>query len=118
MDQALFANRPDLAWQFERQLRPQVLRFDLDWKAVAPRRPLWPYDPQDPAYRFEDMDRLGQQAPEGDVYVVLTIGHTPPWAGRGPVGRRAPRGPADLRAVPDRAAVHYGRAGARAPGRN
>jgi len=110
MDQALFANRPDLAWNLERQLRPQVLRFELDWSAVAPRRPLWPYDPEDPAYRFGALDRLVQQALERDVYVVLTIVRTPAWAGGGADGRRAPRDLQDLRAFAYAAAFHYGRA--------
>ena len=56
------------------------------------------------------MDRLVQQALERGVYVVLTIVHTPAWAGGGADGRRAPRDLQDLRAFAYAAAFHYGRA--------
>src|SRR5262245_13486244 len=77
MDDPLLDNRPDLAWPWIERLRPQVIRYNLDWPEVAPRRPKHARDPEDRAYRFGVADRVVRNATRLGIPVVLTIVHTP-----------------------------------------
>ena len=107
MDDALLDNRPDLAWPWIERLRPQVIRYNLDWPEVAPRRPDDGRDPNDDVYRFGAADRVVRNATRLGIPVVLTIVHTPRWAGGGAKGTRAPKRLRDLEDFSYAAAARY-----------
>jgi hypothetical protein len=107
MDDALIANRPDLAWPWIRELNPGVIRFNLDWPRIAPRRPADARDHRDPAYRFAAVDRVVENARRLGIDVELTIVHTPFWAGGGARHVRGPRRLGDLRDLSYAAASRY-----------
>src|SRR3954447_14226318 len=96
MDDALLTNRPDLAWPWIQQLGPQVLRYDVDWPLVAPVRPRNASSPLDPGYRWRSIDDVVMLARRQGIPVVLTIDHTPAWAGGGASHIRGPRQLLDL----------------------
>src|SRR4051812_33845340 len=107
MDDALLTNRPDLAWPWIQQLVPQVLRYDVDWPLVAPVRPRNASNPLDPGYRWRSIDDVVMLARRQGIPVVLTIDHTPAWAGGGASHIRAPRHLLDLRRFAHAAATRY-----------
>src|SRR3954447_23834333 len=107
MDDALLTNRPDLAWPWIGQLQPQVIRHDVDWALAARRRPLHPRDDLDPAYRWGAVDEVVSRARRAGIQVVLTIDHTPGWAGGGARHTRARQRSIDLERFASAAAVRY-----------
>ena len=68
-------------------LRPEVLRYNLDWHTVAPRRPDVERNPADPAYSWGQIDALVQGAADRKVPVLLTVTGTPRWAVKRPAYR-------------------------------
>ena len=61
-----------------------LTRLFLVWSEVAPRRPVEPEDPDDPAYRWESMDQQVVAAVEGGLAPIVYISASVPWArGRG-----------------------------------
>ncbi len=88
MDPAYQAEQPARFWADAAVLRPQVLRYNLPWREVAPRKPKVQRDPGDSAYNWRDIDALVQDAANHRVPVILTIHRTPQWAVKKPSYRR------------------------------
>jgi hypothetical protein len=57
-----------------------VIRVDLRWDRVAPRKPVEPRDPDDPAYDWDSYDRIVAAAKRHGVEVLFTVWGTPAWA--------------------------------------
>lgn len=81
-----------------------IVRVQMLWWAVAPRRPANASNPSDPTYYWDLYDELIRQAQQQGQEVMLAIYGTPAWAAAG--RNRAPRNLRDLtafaRAVADR----------------
>jgi hypothetical protein len=103
------------------QLGAQIIRVDLRWDRVAPRRPARPRDPADAAYRWRQYDRVVRAARRHGVSVLMTIWGTPAWAAdrsvpasrRFPRSATRPRDPSDLGRFAAAAARRYGPQGVR-----
>ena len=78
--------------------RVDVLRLNLDWNRVAPKRPVEAVDPADPAYDWALYDRALGPAHERGIEVLLTIYGTPGWANGGKGQTYAPSNAGALRA--------------------
>ncbi len=61
-------------------LGAKVLRVDLRWDAVAPTKPARPRDPNDPAYKWAQYDKIVNAAAARGARVLFTVWGTPPWA--------------------------------------
>ena len=83
-----------------------IIRTTVNWRVIAPRRPLEPADSFDPAYRLGDLDDLVRNAQKRGMQMMLTIWGTPGWANGGRRANVPPTQPADLtsfaRAIADR----------------
>jgi hypothetical protein len=97
-----------------RQAGASSVRISLVWRSVAPpgtSRPaeLRPADPADPAYRWEEYDRLVVEAVSRGLRPILSIQGAPQWAqgpGQGATGTVRPN-PVDLRLFALAAATRY-----------
>ena len=107
MDDALFEGHLDSAITAATDLHPQVVRYDLNWSAVAPTKPASGRDPDDPAYRWAGVDAIVTRFAAISVPVLLTIEVTPGWAGGGTLGRRAPKNMSVLNDFAFAAATRY-----------
>jgi len=58
LDNAYALSNPDLFWSEARELNVGFMRWDLQWKHVAPTKPRNPRDPGDPAYHWGETDRV------------------------------------------------------------
>src|SRR4051812_9496474 len=90
MDDAMLLYRTNDAFDSLAQLSPQIIRFDADWPLIAKRRPSNARNPDDPAYDFRKTDEIVKRADEQGIQMLLTIGHTPQWAGGTKRHNRAP----------------------------
>jgi hypothetical protein len=95
-------------------LGARVIRVDLRWDLVAPRRPAVATDPADPAYDWRHYDQVVAAARANRVAILFTVWGTPAWAAdpsvpRGPYPAIAtqPRDPADFGAFGAAAAARY-----------
>jgi hypothetical protein len=86
-DDALLTSQEPNAWPFASGLGPKVVRFNVAWEQVAPRRPKAPDDPADPAYDFKRVDAMARQTAAIGARSLFTIVNAPRWAN----GNRAPR---------------------------
>jgi LemA protein len=89
-DDAFLSSAEPNAWPLARELRPDVIRYNVDWASVAPRRPAEALDPADPAYAWAAPDKIVQMAADQGTSVLLTLVQAPKWANGGGLPRRAP----------------------------
>src|SRR4051794_28327193 len=61
----------------------RLVRFTVDWRRVAPRRPEHPLDPSDPAYDWTSTDRVLDGLHRRGISVLVTLWKTPAWANGG-----------------------------------
>src|SRR6266496_1950894 len=90
-----------------KNLRVQVLRLDLGWRAVAKKRPAHPLDPDDPAYDWDVYDTFVLNARKNRIAVIFSILGTPAWANGGKKPNRAPTRMVSLRYFANVAAKRY-----------
>ena len=57
-DDAYLSSADPRAWQLTRELRPDVIRYNVDWSSVARARPGPALDPGDPAYDWAATDGI------------------------------------------------------------
>jgi LemA protein len=86
-DDAFLSSAEPNAWPLARELRPDVIRYNVDWASVARKRPAQAQLPGDPAYDWSASDRIVQNSAAQGARVLLTIVQAPAWAN----GKRAPR---------------------------
>jgi hypothetical protein len=103
---ALYGN-PTFTFGTMKQLRVQIVRINLNWNQVAPRRPLHAQDPADPAYEWRVYDRAIRYAAQNGMRVMLTILWTPRWANGGRARNVPPTNFNDLRNFAYAAASRY-----------
>jgi hypothetical protein len=96
-DEALPLGSPEYGFGLLSELRPQVLRLNLNWHEVAPVRPADPANPMDPAYIWGIYDQAIVRANAIGAEVLLHVIGTPAWANGGKEWRYAPTNMADLR---------------------
>ena len=89
-DDAYLSSADPRAWQLTRELRPDVIRYNVDWSSVARVRPAAPADPADPAYDWAATDGIVVNASAQGARVLLTLVQAPRWANGGAIPRRAP----------------------------
>lgn len=107
-DEALALGQPDIGFAYLGELRPQILRFNINWFQVAPTRPLVDAtSPLDPAYNWAMYDQAVLRAQALGAEVLFHVIGTPPWANAGKDWRFAPTSMADLRAFTIAAARRY-----------
>ena len=82
-----------------------VLRLNLYWNRVAPKRPADAADPADPAYDWSLYDRALELAQERGIEVLLSIYGTPGWANGGKGQNYAPSSAGALQAFSRAAAA-------------
>jgi hypothetical protein len=118
-DDAYLSSADPRAWQLTRELRPDVIRYNVDWSSIARARPGRPSDPGDPAYDWTASDGVVENAARQGARVLLTIVQAPAWANGGGPPRTAPRDARDFGtfcgAVAKRYSGSYVPAGAEAP---
>jgi hypothetical protein len=85
----------------------QIVRFTLNWNAIAPARPAAPADPNDPAYDWSSADAVVNGLRTEGIGVVLQLLGTPFWANGGHGVNYAPRSGADFAAFAHAAALRY-----------
>jgi hypothetical protein len=66
-----------------------IIHTLANWAAMAPRRPRYPLDGNDQAYRLSDLDALVRTAGRYDLRVMITITGSPRWAN----GNQSPNHP-------------------------
>lgn len=106
-EEALTLGNPNAGFPYLHELRPQVLRLNLNWYQVAPTRPGNPTDPADPAYSWNAYDEAIQRAGAAGIEVLLHVFGTPPWANGGRAKAYAPTSMSDLHAFTLAAARRY-----------
>jgi len=84
--------QPCSAFQIYKRLRADVFQYQIHWDEVAPTRPSHPRDPNDPEYRWGEIDRVAAEAERAGIRLAVLIDRAPRWAngGRSPIW--APRG--------------------------
>jgi hypothetical protein len=98
---------PDTTFPLLKTLHVQVLRMDLPWYQIAPKRPAHPMDPNDPAYDWSQYDTFVQNARQSRIQVLFSIYGTPRWANGGKKPNRAPKKGLDLQKFAYAAAKRY-----------
>lgn len=73
-------NEEAAAWTQATELGVDAVRIDVRWNVVAAAKPNRPRVPSDAAYRWEEIDRLIEEAAARGRFVVLSVGGTPDWA--------------------------------------
>src|SRR5260221_11482007 len=89
-DDAYLSSADPRAWQLTRELRPDVIRYNVDWSSVAHARPRQPASPGDPAYNWVATDGIVEGAARQGARVLLTLVQAPAWANGGGAPRAAP----------------------------
>jgi hypothetical protein len=98
---------PDTTFPLLTKLHVQVLRMDMPWYQIAPKRPAHPMDPNDPAYNWGQYDTFVQNAHKAKIQVIFEIWGTPRWANGGKKPNRAPKKGLDLQKFAYAAAKRY-----------
>lgn len=74
------------AFPLYQRLGVDVFQYQVHWDEVAPTRPRHPRDPDDPAYRWGELDRIAAEAERYGIRLALLVQRTPSWAN----GERSP----------------------------
>jgi Glycosyl hydrolase catalytic core len=106
-DEAEAIGRPQKTFPLLRTLRTEAVRVNLYWNDVAARKPLTATNPADKAYRWDEYDRLVENAARYKIKVVMAIVGTPRWANGGKHKAYAPTRGRDLRNFAYAAAQRY-----------
>jgi hypothetical protein len=107
LDDANALGDPGTTFPVFKELRVQVVRLTLSWRAVAPTQPTTPRDPADPAYNWSRYDAAIKAATAQGISVLLTIWGTPSWANGGQAAQRPPTSVTSLSDFAYAAATRY-----------
>jgi hypothetical protein len=61
----------------------RLVRYTVNWRRVAPRRPEKPLDPRDPAYDWRSTDQALRRLHKRGIVALVTLWGTPAWANGG-----------------------------------
>jgi hypothetical protein len=84
---------PCSAFPVYERIGVDVFQYQVHWDAVAPTRPENPRDPDDPAYRWGNLEELAAEAQSHGIRLALLVQRTPSWANGGRPPIWAPRDP-------------------------
>jgi len=86
-------SKPCSAFPIYRDLGVDVYQFQIHWDEIAPTRPAHPRDPNDPAYRWEGIDLIVNEAYRNGVGLAALVQRSPGWANGGRSPSWAPKNP-------------------------
>jgi hypothetical protein len=89
------------------RLGVDLVRFNLRWNEVAPRRPARPNDHRDPGYHWQRPDAVLRGLRARGIGAVVTLVGTPRWANGGYAWHRAPASGSTFAAFAYAAATRY-----------
>jgi Cellulase (glycosyl hydrolase family 5) len=95
-DDALLTSAEPKAVPTVTALDPPLIRYNIVWSDIAPKRPAHPDDPADPAYLWTNADKIVALAKTLDASVLFTIVDAPKWANGGSTPEHAPTKPSDF----------------------
>lgn len=84
-----------------------IVRYNLQWSAIASERPAQASDPDDPAYDWAAPDTVLDALDEAGIPVLLTLNGTPSWANGGRAPSYAPTSSSTFSAFVTAAAERY-----------
>jgi len=87
------SSQPCSAFPVYQRLGVDVFQYQIHWDEVAPTRPQHPRDPDDPAYRWGEVDRVAAEAKRYGIRLAILIQRAPRWANGGRPSIWAPRDP-------------------------
>jgi len=61
----------------------KLVRYTVNWRRVAPRKPKKPLDPRDPAYDWGSADQALRRLHKRGIVALVTLWGTPAWANGG-----------------------------------
>ena len=85
----------------------QIVRYTLDWNAIAKTRPANAADPNDPAYNWSTVDPVIDGLRSHGIGVLLQLLDTPSWANGGNPSNYAPTSGSSFAAFAHAAALRY-----------
>jgi hypothetical protein len=106
-DDAQVIGRPATTFPLLRRLHVKVLRVNLPWNGIAPRRPHDATNPDDPAYNWGIYDRIVRDARRHGIQLLFTIAGSPEWASGFDRPNHAPKQFRDLQDFAYAAASRY-----------
>jgi hypothetical protein len=95
-DDALLTSAEPLAVPTVKALAPKLIRFNIVWSNIAPKKPAHPANPSDPAYVWASADRIVALAATLHASLLFTIVDAPKWANGGESPEHVPTDPADF----------------------
>jgi hypothetical protein len=95
-DDALLTSAEPLAVPTVSALGPKLLRYNIVWSDIAPKRPTDQANPDDPAYVWTNADKIVALAATLHASLLFTIVDAPRWANGGGSPSRAPTDPAEF----------------------
>jgi hypothetical protein len=106
-DDALLTSAEPLALPTVKALAPRLLRYNIVWSDIAPKKPADPGNPADPAYQWTNADKIVALAKMLHASLLFTIVDAPKWANGGATPEHAPTDPADFGAFCGAVAQRY-----------
>jgi hypothetical protein len=95
-DDALLTSAEPLAVPTVKALKPRLIRYNIVWSDIAPRKPAEPGNPADPAYVWTNADKIAALAKTLGASLLFTIVNAPKWANGGASPEHVPTDPADF----------------------
>ncbi|HEY7017662.1 MAG TPA: hypothetical protein VH297_04270 [Gaiellaceae bacterium] len=108
-DDAYLASGPSLDPQLETldRLGAKLVRYMVNWRQIAPRKPRHPANPGDPAYDWTSTDAVLGALHAHKVTVLVTLYRTPTWASASHIPRAVPTSKSSLAAFAVAVAKRY-----------
>jgi hypothetical protein len=92
-DDAYLSSGPQLEARLDTldRLGAKLVRYTVDWRAIAKRKPRRAVNPGDPAYGWSNADAVLNGLHERKIGVIVTLARTPAWANGGRGANGMPR---------------------------
>jgi hypothetical protein len=84
-----------------------IIHTTADWSKIAPTRPKFPADPDDPAYHLGDLDTLVRESARYGLRVMIDVTGTPKWANGGLSPNHMPKRLSDFATFVKMLALRY-----------
>ena len=85
----------------------KLVRYTVNWRRVATRKPARPLDPDDPAYDWSRTDRVLPELHRRRIDVIVTLYGAPAWANGGHAGNVLPLNKYSLAAFAGAVSARY-----------
>jgi hypothetical protein len=70
----------DQWWDRAIEARNDIVRVNVYWRRVAPKKPANPRNPADPGYDFSGLDAAAREAAAREATLLVTVFQAPAWA--------------------------------------